>query len=203
VIALPTPSDIGHRLLAEDPLHGRIPAAQHDHYIALAQDAGTRLATSVRDAWGDDPDVVAARRGVPVVDTTASADYGATVVFATYATRPAPGRIFLYRAAIARADACLANDEVAGALGIRNARPVYLAHELFHHFDGANGAVPVARLHPVTLLAIGPWRWTGGVASLAEIAAGAFAQTLLGLHTHPRALDLLVQGSTPQRSRAA
>lgn len=200
---LATPLEIGRQLLAADALSARIPADERDATVVAGLHAGTSLADAVRDAWGADPDAVAAARGVPVIDTDTSADFGTNVVFATYATRPLPGRIFLYRAAIARADAVLAQTEIATALGIDSARAVYLAHELFHHFDGADGAVPVARLRPVVLLGFGCWRWTGGLASLAEIAAGAFAQRLLGLHTHPHALDLLVRDHACERSRAA
>jgi len=41
------------------------------------------------------------------------------------------------------------------------------------------------------VLRLGPWRWTSGLTSLAEIAAGAFAQGLLGLRWHPRWFDLI------------
>lgn len=200
---LPPPLVIGRALLADDPLYARVPADDRDACVGLALDAGARMADSVRAGCGDDPDAIAARCGVPVVETDASADFGQTIVFATYATRPAPGRIFLYRTAIARADALLADPAIAAALGIRVARPIYLAHELFHHFDGAQGAVPVARRRPVTLVAVGPLRWTGGLASLAEIAAGAFAQALLGLRTHPHALDRLLPGDPESHPRAA
>jgi len=189
---LSTPLDIGRQLLAADALYNRVPVGERDACIAAALDRGTSLAMAVRDAWGTDPDAIAAGRGVPVVDTESSADFGTTIVFANYATRPLPGCIFLYRPAIARAEAVLARTQIAVAPRIGSARALYLAHELFHHFDGADGALPAARCHPVTLLAFGRWRWTSGLASLAEIAAGAFAQKLLGLRTHPHALDLLV-----------
>ena len=39
---------------------------------------------------------------------------------------------------------------------------------------------------------MGPLRGTAGLSSLAEIAAGAFAQALLGLRYHPKLLDLVV-----------
>ena len=202
-MALATPLVIGRALLADDPLYARVAVGDRDACVELALDAGAQMACAVRAECGGDPDAIAAWCGVPVIDTDASADFGHTIIFATYATRPAPGRIFLYRSAIARADALLADVDIAAALGIHAARPIYLAHELFHHFDGARGTVPVARRQPVTLIAVGPWRWTGGLASLAEIAAGAFAQELLGLRTHPHALDRQLLGEPEARSRAA
>jgi hypothetical protein len=39
---------------------------------------------------------------------------------------------------------------------------------------------------------LGRWTWTAGLTTLPEIAAGAFAQQLLGLDFHPKLLDDLV-----------
>jgi CxxC motif-containing protein (DUF1111 family) len=39
---------------------------------------------------------------------------------------------------------------------------------------------------------LGRWTWTAGLTTLPEIAAGAFAQQLLGLSFHPKLLDDLV-----------
>ena len=71
------------------------------------------------------------------------------------------------------------------------ARPVYLAHELYHHFDLARGEGSIVQCNRVVLFQLGRFRWTSGVAAIAEIAAGAFAQRLLGLRFHPKLLDLL------------
>jgi len=43
----------------------------------------------------------------------------------------------------------------------------------------------------VAILTLGPFRLTTGLSSLAEIAAGAFAQNLLGLRHHPKLLDVV------------
>ncbi len=45
--------------------------------------------------------------------------------------------------------------------------------------------------HRVNISASVPWNWTSGLSSLSEIAAGAFAQQLLGLPFHPKLLDFL------------
>jgi len=44
----------------------------------------------------------------------------------------------------------------------------------------------------VRIFGMGRWQWTSGLSSLCEIAAGAFAQRLLGLSFHPKLLDLLI-----------
>jgi 3-oxoacyl-[acyl-carrier-protein] synthase III len=51
--------------------------------------------------------------------------------------------------------------------------------------------IPIARRYQATLFSIGGRRWRTGIAALAEIAAGAFAQSLLDLPVHPRLLDLV------------
>ncbi len=53
--------------------------------------------------------------------------------------------------------------------------------------------------HRVPVLRLGRLRVTAAVAGMREIAAGAFAQRLLGLRFHPRLLDVaavLFQGSS-------
>lgn len=173
-----------HGLLRDDPHFCRIPPARRDELVAMALAEGRDVADSVRVRWGSDPDTIAARCGVSVVDEDGGADYGTTVVFAEYFTRPR--RIVLHRHAIGRIDAVLARRPERAP----PARSVYLAHELFHHLDCAGPRPPLAQRHRVTVFALGRWRWTAGLSSLAEIAAGAFAQELLGLAVHPRVLEL-------------
>ncbi len=184
-------------LLREDPQYARIPEAERDTLVTMSLTEGRAVAEAVRARWGCDPDVIAARFGVPVTeDDGHAADYGTTVVFAEYFTRPA--RIVLHRSAIRRVDAVLETQALAGS----TARSVFLAHELFHHVDCTGPRPSLARRHRVAVLALGRWRWTAGLASLAEIAAGAFAQELLGLPVHPRFCELALRapsGCSPWR----
>lgn len=181
---------LAHGLLREDPQYARIPEADRDALVTMALAEGRTQAQAVRLRWGSDPDVIAGRCGVPVLDDDDGADYGTTVVFAEYFTRPA--RIVLHRPAIRRVDAVLDTQ----ALGGSTTRSVFLAHELFHHLDCTGPQPSLARRHRVTVLALGRWRWTAGLSSLAEIAAGAFAQQLLGLPVHPRFCELALREST-------
>jgi hypothetical protein len=50
------------------------------------------------------------------------------------------------------------------------------------------------------LFRIGSWRWRTGVAALAEIAAGAFAQSLLDLPCHPCVLNLVALDTIAPRT---
>ena len=79
----------------------------------------------------------------------------------------------------------------AAVFNLEDCRPVFLAHELYHHLARSAARAPFSRTYRVTLLQLGRWRWTSRIASLEEIAAGAFAQTLLGLKFHPRLIELL------------
>jgi hypothetical protein len=99
------------------------------------------------------------------------------VVFADY--MPRPPRIRLFRPAIAALDRRLADYPESLAEGTR---PIFLAHELFHHWEELHPGRALLRLHRDR--------------RLPEIAAGAFAQELLGLRCHPEQLDRLMPRST-------
>src|SRR4051794_4609923 len=79
------------------------------------------------------------------------------------------------------------------APGRATPRDVFVAHELYHHAEAIRSEVPIARRYQPTLFRIGNWRWRTGVAALAEIAAGAFAQVLLDLPCHPWVLNFVAR----------
>jgi hypothetical protein len=83
--------------------------------------------------WGTDPDVIARCLGLPVIESQADGGYGTTVVYAEY--RGMPARIVLYPAVLARIDKVLGREGLGELTGLSAARPVYLAHELYHHCD--------------------------------------------------------------------
>lgn len=174
---------LGLAQLRQDPQFARIPLQRHESLVDAALDDGRFLAAEVAGNLGSDPAFVAATCGVPVIDSELEVGYGSVIVFAEYATRPPT--ITLYGPAIQRLDAAIGR---AGLPGTPAARAIFLAHELYHHFD-CTRTVPLARRHVVRLFGIGRWAWTSGLTSLPEIAAGAFAQELLGLPYHPKALD--------------
>jgi len=180
---------LGLQQLRSDPQFPRIAVERRRELVDAALDDGRFLAADVRGHLGADPAFIAASCGVPIVDSPADAGFGNTVVFAEYATRPAS--ITLYEPALERMDAALAASPLGRAHGILSSRPLFLAHELYHHFD-CSRRVPLARRHRVRLFGIGRWAWTSGLVSLPEIAAGAFAQALLGLPFHPKFLDSLL-----------
>jgi hypothetical protein len=187
------PQALGLLQLQDDPQYSRVPADRHLALVEAAIEDGRSLADRTRDRWGRDPVSIAACCHVPVIHSQDDAGFGSTIVYADYATR-APC-ITLYVPAIARLDRLIAGRGARCRLGIGSTMPIFLAHELYHHFDCTRGSAPLSRRHRVQIFRIGLWNWTSGLASLSEIAAGAFAQHLLGLPFHPKLLDLLIAKS--------
>lgn len=183
------PRTLGLLQLRSDPQFSRIEPQRRAVLVEAALEDGRFLAADVRGNLGSDPFFIAASCGVPVTDSEVEAGFGSIVVFAEYATRPPS--ITLYGPAIRRLDARIA--ESADVLpGVTGSRPIFLAHELYHHFD-CTRSEPLGRRHRVRIFSLGSWAWTSGLASLAEIAAGAFAQELLGLSFHPKLLERFLQ----------
>lgn len=181
---------LGLLQLREDPQFPRIPAGQHGALVEAALEDGRLLADETRRQWGTEPAVVAAACDVPVIRSQDDAGFGSVVVYAGYASRPPA--ITLHLPPILRLDGLIALRGAGLFPGLGGSEPIFLAHELYHHFDCLRGGTRLARRHPVRIFGIGQWHWTSGLASLPEIAAGAFAQQLLGLSFHPKLLDFLV-----------
>lgn len=187
------PQMLGLLQLSQDSQYPRIPADRHGALVEAALNDGYSLADRARDQWGDVPANAAARCGVPIVHSEEDAGFGSIVVYADYASLPPS--ITLYLPAIRALDRLLVGHSAA-AFEIGSTVPIFLAHELYHHFDCLRGSERLARRHTVEIFGIGAWRWTSGLSSLCEIAAGAFAQRLLGLPFHPKVLDLLLTKET-------
>ena len=187
-----TPESLGLSMLLDDALIHRVAESDRAALVDAALGEGHRLAAAADARWGNDPVRIAERCDVRIEEVDDPSGYGTTLVFADYA--PSTRTITLYRPALARLDRLLAAPDIATHVGVDTCRSLFIAHELFHHFDCTDARGPLARRHPVTVLRLGRWRLTSGLTSLAEIAAGAFAQSLLRLRVHPRWVDLLVAG---------
>ena len=136
-----------------------------------ANAAGRTAACELRAHCGTgDPAEIARKLAVRVEEVEGDGGFGTVVVFADY--MPRPPRVRLFMPAIAALDRRLAGYPERLVEGTR---PIFLAHELFHHWE---------ELHPDRAL-----RRLYRDRRLPELAAGAFAQELLGLRCHPEALD--------------
>ena len=183
------PAALGQLILASDPQIARIPEVERGPLVARALVDGDALARETTARWGSDPDVVARHLGIPVVTSREPGGFGTTVVYAEYGGKPP--RIVLYEMPLANIEARIRSEPIGELLGCTDCRAVFLAHELYHHLDLARGDDSIARRERVTVLRLGRFSWTSGIATLAEIAAGAFAQRLVGLRFHPKLLDLV------------
>jgi len=195
------PQTLGLLQLREDFQYRRIPVERRAVLVEAALEDGRSLAGRTRDLWGSDPMRIAVGCKVPVIHSEDDAGFGSTIVHAEYRTRPPS--ITLYLPAIRHLDRLISEHGAHARFGIDRTAPVFLAHELYHHFDCTRGHAPLSRQHPVEIFRLGPLKWTSGLSSLPEIAAGAFAQKLLGLSFHPNLLDLLLAHLTPALSPPA
>jgi hypothetical protein len=155
---------------------------------ALADGAAT--ASNLQERFpGCAPAELALALAVPIETTDDDPLVGSIWRFAEY--RPRPPRIVLYRRGLAPLEDRLDGTMAIRLLGRATPRDVFIAHELYHHAEAIRSETPIARRYRPTLFRIGNWHWRTGIAALAEIAAGAFAQSLLDLPCHPKALDFV------------
>jgi len=183
------PESLGQRILASDPQLARIPEGERGPLVTRALADGDSLARGTMARSGSDPAAAARDLGIPVIVSREPGGFGSTVVYAEYGSRPP--RIVLYETPLAKMDARIRSERIGELLGCTDCRPIFLAHELYHHLDLARGDDSIARRERVIVLRLGRFKWTSGIAALAEIAAGAFAQRLVGLRFHPKLLDLI------------
>ena len=197
-----SPETLGLVMLEADVHARRLDRATQ---LAAVRDAlanGAATAEALRARLPDlAPHEIADRLNVPVAETDDDPLVGPLWRFAEYQGRPA--RILLYSRGLAPLDAVIADRLAARLLGPATPREVFIAHELFHHIEATRSDTPIARRYQPTLFRIGGWHWRTGIAALAAIAAGAFAQSLLDLPCHPRVLDLLALEAVAPSATAA
>jgi hypothetical protein len=196
-IVAASPETLGLAMVKADPHGWRLDCAAQ---LAAVSDALADGAATARDLRKRFPALmpqdIARELGIPVDTTDEDPMVGSIWRFAEY--RPRPPRIMLYSRGIAPLERTLASSE--RLLGRATPRDVFVAHELYHHADAIRSEVPIARRYQPTFFRIGSWRWRTGVAALAEIAAGAFAQSLLDLPCHPCVLNLVVLDTIAPRT---
>ena len=179
---------LGLAMLRADPHGWRLDRAAQLAAVSDALADGAATARDLRKRFPVlTPQEVAHEYRVPIKTTDDDPMVGSIWRFAEY--RPRPPRIMLYNHGNAPLERTLASSEPL--LGRATPRDVFVAHELYHHAEAIRSEVPFARRYQPTLFRIGNWRWRTGVAALAEIAAGAFAQSLLDLPCHPCVLNLI------------
>ena len=188
-LPLGTPQALGFLQLRTDPLFHRLTPAQRVELVTAALEDGWQLARAQRARTSPCPWALAEDLGVKVREAQDDPRFGTTVVCAEYRTRHRD--VLLFTSVLAQLQSTLDGVEfdLPAPVDVKSA---FLAHELFHHLDLSRGSDSLSRRHRVCLFRLGPWRWTSGLTSLPEIAAGAFAQALLDLPFHAKLLELFV-----------
>jgi hypothetical protein len=189
-ITAASPEMLGMLMLKGDLHAARLDDRAQRAAVTDALADGGATAADVRTRFpGLSPRRIADELGIPVATTDDDPLVGTIWRFAEY--RPRPPRIQLYTRGLAPVEQALARGAAARLLGEATIEDVFIAHELYHHLEATRAETPIARRHQATLFRIGKWRWRTGIATLAEIAAGSFAQGLLGLPCHPKVLDFV------------
>lgn len=189
-IATASPETLGMLMLKSDLHAARLDDSAQRVAVSDALADGAAIARDLRTRFPDlSPHQIAGELQVTVATIDDDPMVGSIWRFAEY--RPRPPQILLYARGLAPVEQALARAPAARLLGEAAVRDVFIAHELYHHAEATRAEMPIARRHRATLFQIGRWRWRTGIATLAEIAAGAFAQALLQLPCHPKVLDFL------------
>jgi len=185
-----SPGALGLAMLQADPHAVRLDRALQLAAVSDALADGVAVATDLRKRFPAlTPQEIARELRVPVETTDDDPMVGSIWRFAEYRSRPRC--IILYSRGIAPLEGTLVVDLVTRLLGQATLQDVFVAHELYHHAEAIRSEVPIARRYQPTLFRIGKWRWRTSIPSLAEIAAGAFAQSLLDLPHYPKVLDFV------------
>ena len=200
-IASAEPGALSHWMVSNDRYARRLSGSEIDVLAASALADGEFAAKALKiDHSPEGIAALASELGISVIEVDGEIDVAGHVFSADY--RPNPPRIRLYTRALAAIDRGLADPRIAEIIGATRALPVLLAHEIYHHLDFVRPTTLTQR-HSVTSLRLGPLHLKTELPSLAEVAAGRFAAALLGLHCHPRVLDLLLLwDGNPQRAEA-
>jgi hypothetical protein len=192
-----SPETLGLAMLDADPHARRLDRPAQLVAVSDALADGATTAKNLRDRFaGLAPRGIARELGVPVEATEDDPLVGSIWRFAEY--RPRPPSIVLYNRGIAALEHAVCGALATRLLGPATPQDVFIAHELYHHAEAIRPDVPIARRHRPTLFRVGNWHWRTGIAALAEIAAGAFAQSLLDLPCHPKVLDLVAFNARQQ-----
>lgn len=189
-ITAASPESLGLAILKTDPHAWRLDSATQLAAVSDALADGAATASNWKERFpGMAPHELARMLQLPIKAVDDDPLVGSIWRFAEY--RPRPARIALYNRGLAPLERTLTGALLTQLLGEATPRDVFVAHELYHHAEAVRLELPIARRYQPTLFRIGSWHWRTGIAALAEIAAGAFAQSLLDLPCHPKALDFI------------
>jgi hypothetical protein len=201
-LAAASPEALALAMLEADPHAWRLDRATQLAAVSEALADGAAAARALRGRFPDfSPQAIADALEVPIETIDDDPMIGPLWRFAEYRERPP--RILLYCRGLAPLDRLVIGELAARLLGQATPRDVFIAHELFHHLEAIRTDPPISQRYRPTLFRLGRWHWRTSIPALSEIAAGAFAQELLGLPCHPRVLDLVAREALFPNASAA
>jgi hypothetical protein len=197
-----SPETLAFAMLESDPHARRLDRTAQCAAVRDALTDGAATACNIQARFpGCTPREIAHEFGVTIEATDDDPLVGSLWRLAEYRERPSG--IVIYSNGLAPLERVVAGALALRLLGPATLQQVFIAHELFHHIETIRTEPPIARRHQPTLFRIGKWHWRTGIAALTEIAAGAFARSLLDLPCHPRILDLIVRDAISASGMAA
>ena len=185
-------STFGYQTLAQDIVFKKIPQKSRMDFIKYAMEVGSREARStVKEFETNDPNIIAEKFEINIEHSSESNVSGSLVIYSEYIKhRGKKSAIKIYYNSMAQLNKFIKNQNLQRILGIQNVIDIYISHELFHHIEEVRLG-SVGKQVKVFTLKKGPVKIDSGVASLSEIAANTFAETLLDLSFSPKILDYI------------
>ena len=188
VISTGTPRRFARLTLAEDPFFRRVPPGDEGRIVDFALRAGEAAAEMIVPTHGRILEAIAAGLRVAVQYSPEESQAGPFVHFSEYCEKPPT--VTLFTESLENLRRLIQTHELEKILGLADAAPVHLAHEIYHHLETGK-MTPGTAGWRIETRRLGPIRFRTGLPSLAEIAADCFAGTLLQMKVPPRALQFI------------
>lgn len=175
-------------MLQEDRLFRNIPIRQIKDILDDSLMIGVKLAQQIRLTFPLDSPVNLAAKWRVEIKEEKKHEIPTMYFCSEYLAKPPT--VIVYQEAIVMIKKTLLVSDVSFING-DDLFEVYVAHELFHHLEV--GSKEIAQSYAkAALIKVGKLAITAKLNSCSEIAAMAFAKTLLGLSYYPKLLDLII-----------
>ncbi|MCL5108462.1 MAG: hypothetical protein M1401_06300 [Chloroflexi bacterium] len=188
VVAVGSERRFARLTLEDDPFAPRL-GGHEEEALSYAFVAGQTAADETANAYGRDPEAVAAALGLAVNRDSLEAKAGSSVRLSEYGDRPP--EIVLHMDSLDAAQETIQAHGLESLLGFSDPQPAQVAHEIYHHLETKHLTAGTAGFR-LPVLDLGPLHLRRTFPSLSEIAADRFAIALLGLRVPPRAIHFLV-----------
>ncbi|TCL59791.1 hypothetical protein EDC14_103728 [Hydrogenispora ethanolica] len=174
-----TRAELGLHELQNDLLFGKIPPERYPGLIEGAWQTGREAALRYSSQYGtSNPEELAVRLGLTLVEQEQGWIAPEYRICSEYYSNPR--QIILYRDTICGELEKLKAKGISRYESYAAIRPLFIAHELFHHIECHDIGL-TSRRDKLIVLQWGPFRVTSGIKALSEIGAHGFTKALLNL----------------------